>query len=163
MANNLERVFQGHRGAPCEGDIRIKTWKKGRKRHTQNCCCWVTKPCLTLRPHGLRHTRLLCPSSPCVCSNSSPLCQWWHATISSSVTPFSSSLQSFPALGSFPVSWFFASGGHSTGATASASVLPMNIQGWFPLELNGLVFLLCEGFSRVFSTTTVQKHQFLST
>ena len=107
----FERVFQGHRGAPCESDIRIKTWKKGSKRH---CCCSellsVTKSCLTLRPHGLQHTRLLCLSSPWVCSNSSPLCQWWHATISSSVTPFSSYPQSFPESGFFPVSQLFTSG-----------------------------------------------------
>ena len=103
----------------------------------------------SLRPHGLKHTRLPCPSwSPRVCSNSCPLSQWGHPTILSSVTPFSSYLQSFPASGPFPVSWLFASGGQNIGASASASVLPMNIQGWFPLgfslwKLNiNLVFLL---------------------
>ena len=89
-----------------------------------------------LQPHELQHTRLPCPSlSPWVCSNSCPLSQWWHPTISSSVIPSSSScLQSFPASVSFPMSLLFASGGQSIGASASASFLPMNIQGQFPLE-----------------------------
>ena len=92
------------------------------------CCCSVTQLCLTLWPHGRRHTRLPCPSlSPRVCSNSCPLSRWCHPSISSSVIPFSTCPQSFPASGSFPVSWLFAPGGQSTGASASASVLPMNI------------------------------------
>ena len=86
--------------------------------------------------------------------------QWCHPTISSSVIPFSSLLQSFPTSGSFPVSQFFTSGGHSTGFSASASVLPMNIQDWFPLEWTGWISLQSRGLSRVFSNTTVQKHQF---
>ena len=91
-------------------------------------------------PHGLQHTRLLCPPfSPIVCSNSCPLCQWWHPVISSSVAPFSSCLQSSPASGSFPVSQRFTSGSQSI--EASASVLSMNIQGWFPLDL--LVWFPC--------------------
>ena len=115
-----------------------------------------------LWPHGLQHTRLPCPLlSPGVCSNSCPLSQWCHPTISSSVTPFSSCPQSFPASESFPISWLFASGGQSIGASASTSVLPMNIQGWFPLELTGLI-LRSKGLSIVFSSTTVQKHQFFS-
>ena len=90
----------------------------------------------SLWPHVLQHTRLPCPSpSPGVCSHSCPFSRWCHPTISSSVVPFSSRLQSFPASGSFPMSWLFASAGQSTGASASASVLPMNIQGWFPLGL----------------------------
>ena len=97
--------------------------------------------------------------SPRVCSISCPLCQWCHSTISSSVVPFSSCPQPFPASGSFPMSQLFASGGQSTGA--SASVLPMNIQDWFSLGLIGLIYLLSKGLSRVFSNTTVQKHQFL--
>ena len=106
--------------------------------------------------------RLACPSlSPRVCSNSCPLTRWCHPTISSFVTPFSFCLQSFPALGSFPVSQLLASGGQRIGASASASVLPLNIQAWFPLGLTGLISLLSKGFSRVFSSTTVQKHQFL--
>ena len=89
------------------------------------------------------------------------LLSWWcHPTISSSVNPFSSCPQSFPASGSFPMSWFFASGGQSIGASASASVLPMKIQGWFPLGLIGLISPLSKGLSRVFSSTTIRKHQF---
>ena len=88
----------------------------------------------SLQPHGLQHTRLACPSpTPGACSNSCPSSWWCHPTISSSVIPFSSCLQSFPASGSFPMSQFFASGGQSIEASASASVLPMNIQDWFPL------------------------------
>ena len=95
---------------------------------------------------------LPCPSpSPGACSNSCPLSQWCYPTISSSVVPFSSRLQSFPALRSFPVSWLFASGGQSIGASASASVLPVNIQDWSPLGLTGLISLLSKVFSRVFS------------
>ena len=90
----------------------------------------------SLQPHGLQHTRLPCPSLfPWVCSNSCPLSQWCYPTISSSVVPFSSCLQSFPAARSFPMNWLFASGGQSIGASASALVLPMNIQDWFPLRL----------------------------
>ena len=116
----------------------------------------------SLWPHGLQHTRLPCPLlSPGVCSNSCPLSWWCHPTISSSVTLFSSCPQSFPASGSFPMSPFFASGGQSIGASAAGSVLPMNIQDWFPLGLTGLLFLQSKRLSRVFSNTTVQKHQFL--
>ena len=108
----------------------------------------------SLRPHGLRHTRLPSPSlSPGVRSNSCPLSRWYNPTSSSSVTPFSSCLQSFPPSGSFPVSWLFASGGQSIGALAS--VLPMNIQDWCPLELTGVISLQSIGLWRVFSSTTV--------
>ena len=110
--------------------------------------------------HGLHHARIPCPSlSPRVCSNSYPLSQWCHPTISSSVVPFSSCLQSFPASGCFPMSQFFTSGGQSTGASASASVLPTNIQGWFPSGLTGWISLLFDGLSRVFSSTTIWEHQ----
>ena len=88
--------------------------------------------------------------------------QWCHPTISSSVVPFSSHLQSFPASGSFLMSWLFTSGGQSIGVSTSASVLPMNIQGWFPLGLTGLISLQYKGLSKVFSHTTVQKHQFFN-
>ena len=117
----------------------------------------------SLQPHGLLHARLPCPLllSPWVCSNSCPLSWWCHPTTSSSVAPFSSCLHSFPASGSCPVSQLFASGGQSIGA--AASVLPMNIQGWFPLGLIGLMSLLSKELSRVFSNTTVQKHQFFNT
>ena len=98
-----------------------------------------------------------------VCSNSCPLSQWCHQTISSSLAHFSSCPQSFPASGSFPVSWLFTSGGQSIGVSASASVLPRNgNQGWFPLELTGLISLQSKGLLRVFSSTTAQKHQFFS-
>ena len=114
----------------------------------------------SLRPHGFQHARLPCPlPSPGVCSYSCPLSQWCHPTISASVTPFSSCLQSFSASGSFQMNWLFPSGGQSIGASASASVLSMNIQGWFPLGMIGLISLLSKGLSRVFSTI-VWKHQF---
>ena len=116
----------------------------------------------SLQPHGLQHTRLHCPLAPKVCSNSCPLSQWCHPSISSSAIPFSSCLQSFPASGSFLMSQFFASSGQSIGVYALASVLPMNIQDWFPLGMISLISLQSKGFSRVFSNTTVQKHQFFS-
>ena len=114
-------------------------------------------------PHGLQHARLPCPP-PGACSNSCPSSWWCHPTILSSFVHFSSYLQFFPASGSFLMSWLFASGGQSIGASASASasVLPMNIQDGF-LELTGLISLLSKGLSRVFSNTTAQKHQFFST
>ena len=115
----------------------------------------------SLRPHGLLHSRLPCASPiPGVYSNSCPLSRWCHPTILSSVVPFSSCLQSFPASGSFPTSQFFASGGHSIGLSASTSVLPMNIQDCFPLGWTGWVSLQSKGLSRGFSNTTVQKHRF---
>ena len=113
------------------------------------------------QPHGLQHSKLSCPSLfPGVCSDSCPLSRWCHPTISSSVTSFSSCPQSFPASGSFPTTWLFASGGQGIGALASASVLPMNIQDWFPLDWTDRISLQSKGYSRVFSNTTVQKHQF---
>ena len=114
-----------------------------------------------LRPHGLQHARLPCTSPTTrVYSNSCPLSRWCHPTISSSVVPFSFCFQSFPASGSFSMSWLFASGSQSIGASTSPSVLLMNIQDWFPLGLTGLISLQAKGLSRVFSNTTVQKHQF---
>ena len=109
--------------------------------------------------HGLQHTRLLCPSPTPRAYSNSCLSWWCHRTISSVVIPFSSHLQSFPASGSFLVSQFFASGGQSIGVSASASVL-INMQDWFPLGLTGWISLQSKGLSRVFSNTTVQKHQF---
>ena len=104
------------------------------------CCCSVTKSCLTLRCCGLQHASLPCPSlSPGVCSDSCPLSWWWYPTISSSATPFSFCLQSFLASRSFPMSWLFESDGQSIGASASASVLPMNIQDCFLLGLTGWI------------------------
>ena len=115
----------------------------------------------SLRPHGRQHARLPCPlPTPGACSNSCPLSRWCHPTISCSVIPFSSCLQSFPASGYFPVSQFFPSGGQRIGVSASASVLAMKIQNWFPLGSTGLISLQSKRLSRVFSNTTVQKHQF---
>ena len=114
-----------------------------------------------LQPQGLQHSGLPYPLlSSGVCSNSCSLSWWCHPTISSYVTLFSSCLQLFPASGSISVSQLFTSGGQRIGASASPSVLPMNIQGWFPLWLTGLISMLSKGFLRVFSSTTVRKHQF---
>ena len=122
----------------------------------------VTQSDPTLWPHGLQHARFPCPSpTPGACSNSCPSSRWCHPSNSSSVIPFSSCPQSFPASRSFLMSQFFTSGGRSVGASASASVLPMNIQDWSPLELTGLTSLWPKGHSRVFNNATVQKHQFL--
>ena len=128
------------------------------------CVCSVTKPCLTLCvPMDCSILGFPVLQSPRVCSNSCPLNQWCYLTISSSASPFPFCLQSFPVSGSFSKSWLFASGGHSIGTSASASVLPMNIQGWFPLGLTCLISLQTKGLSRVFSSTTIQKHQFFDT
>ena len=109
----------------------------------------------SLQPHGLHHSRLPYPSpSPGICSNSCPLSQWCHPTILSSVIPFSSFLQSFPASGCFLMSWLLASGGQSIGVSASASVLLMNIQNWFPLGWTAWISLQSKGLSRVFSNTS---------
>ena len=110
----------------------------------------------SLQPHGLQQARLPCPSpTPRACSNSCPSSRWCHPTISSSVVPFSSCLQSFPVSGSFQMCNFFTSGGQSIGVSASASVLTRNIQDWFPLGWSGLISLQSKGLSRVFSNTTV--------
>ena len=115
----------------------------------------------SLRPHGLQHARLPCPSpTPRAYSNPCPLSQWCHPTISSSIIPFSSRLQSFPASESFPMSQLFTSGGQSIGVSASTSVLPMNTQDWFSLGWTCWISLQSKGLTGVFSNTTVQKHQF---
>ena len=117
----------------------------------------------SLWPHGQQHTRPPCPSpTPGLYPNSCPSSQWCHPTISSSVVPFSSCLQSLPASGSFQMSQFFKTGGQSTGASASASVLPMNTQDWSPLGQTGWISLQSKRLLRVFSNTTVQKHRFFS-
>ena len=114
----------------------------------------------SLQPHGLKHARLPCSSlSPGVCSISCPLNQRCHPTISSSVVPFSSGLQSFPASWSFPMRWLFASGGQRIGTSALASVLPVNIRDWFPLGLIGLISVLSKGLSGVFSSIKILNHQ----
>ena len=118
----------------------------------------------SLQSHGPQHTRPFCPSpTPRVYWNSSSLSKWCHPTILSSIIPFSSCLQSFPASGSFPMSQLFVSGGQNIGVSALASVLPMNTQDWSPLGRTGWIFLQSKGLSRVFSNTTVQKHQYFST
>ena len=118
----------------------------------------------SLWPHGLQHGRPPCPSpTPRVYPNSCPLSQWCHPTISFSVIPFSSHLQSFPASEPFQMSQFFESGGQRIGVSASTSVLPMNIQDWSPLGWTGWISLQSKGLSRIFSNTTVQKHQFFGT
>ena len=154
-------------------------WKITKERHQwQGYSCWSRsvvrcQGCSlqfshsvmsdSLWPHGLQHTRPPCPSAtPGVHSNSCPLSQWCHPTVSSSVVPFFSYLRSFTASGSFPMSQFFASDGQSIGVSVSASILPMNIQDWFSF-LTGWISLQSKGLSRVFSNTTVQKHQFFST
>ena len=117
----------------------------------------------SLRPHESQHTRPPCPSlTPGVYPNPCPVTWWCHPTISSSVVPFSSCPQSSPASGSFPLSQLFASGGQSIGASASASVFPMNIQGWFPLGWTDLISLLSKGLSRVFSKRAVRSHKYQS-
>ena len=123
----------------------------------------VTQSCSTLWPYGLQHGRFPCPSpTPRACSNTCPLSQWCHPTISSTVVPFSC-LQSFPASGAFPMSHFFPSGDQRIAVLASASVLPMNIQNWFLLGLTGWISLKSKTLSRVFSSTTIQNYQFFGT
>ena len=152
----------------CRFSIIIMNWKLYLfmpvwKNYIQNLLLslFIVQSCLILWSHGLHHAKLPCPSlSPRVCSNSCTLSWWCYLIISSSVAPFSSCPQLFSASGSFPVSRLLASGSQSTGALASASVLPMNIQGWFLLGLTGLISLQSKGLSRAFSSTTLQKHQF---
>ena len=124
---------------------------------------WLS-PVQLFATHGLQHARHPCPSvSPGVCSNLCPLSRWWHPTISPSVIPFSSYLQSLPASGAFSMSWFLASGGQSIKAWALAPVLPKNIQDWFPLGLAGLIFLLSKTLKESSPSSRVWKHQFFST
>ena len=150
--------------------LRFQTWRDAQNNWYQKKGNYIATRCSvqfshsvvcdSLWPHGLQHNRLPCPApTPGVYSNSCPSSQWCHPTISSSVIHFSC-LQSFLATGSFQMSQFFASGGQSFGVSASASVLPMNIQDWFPLGWTGWISLLSKGLSRVLSNPTVQKHQF---
>ena len=157
----------------CEAGHLTHRWEKWGPADADSkvISTWTEEPSLqfsrsvvsdSLWPHGLQHTRLPCSSpTPRACWNSCPSSWWCHPTISSSVISFSPCLQSFPESGSFPRSQFFASGGKNIGVSASASVLPMNIQDWFPLGWTGLI-LQYKGLSRVSSNTIVQKHQFFS-
>ena len=132
--------------------------------HTKNVSVQFSHSVVSnfLRPHESQHTRPPCPSpTPGAYSNSCPLSQWCHPTISSSLVPFIC-LQSFPASGSFKMNQLFASGGQSIGVSASTSILPVNTQDWFSLGWTGWISLQSKGLSRVFSSTTVQKHQFFS-
>ena len=143
-------------------------WKMDLKsiKYTRHLVCIssVAQSCPTLQPHELQHARPPCPSpTPRVHPNPCPLSQWCHPTISSSVVPFSSCPQTFPALGYFPMSQLFASGGQSIGVSVSTSVLPMSTLEWSPLGWAGWISLQSKGLSRVFSNTTVQKHQFFGT
>ena len=148
-----------NRGCNCDSiELKVESLPFWSSSVSQFSCSVMSD---SLRPHGLQHTRPPCPSpTPRAYSNSCPSCWWCHPTISSSILPFSSCLQSFPASGSFSMSHFFTSGGQSIGVSASASVLPVNIQDWFPLGSTGLIYLQSKGLSRVFSNITVQKHQF---
>ena len=141
-------------------------WQTIKQKMNNVCYCLLLFSCSvifnSLWPHGMQHARSPCPSSPRVCSSSCPLSLWYHETISSSVIPFYSCFQFLPASGAFPRSHFFVSGGQRIGVSASASVLSMNIQDWLPLGWTGWISLQSKGLSRVFSTTTVQKHQFFS-
>ena len=139
---------------------------KGQKKYQRKSSLQFSRSVVSdsLWPRGLQHAWPPCPSlTPRVHSNSCPSSQWKHPTISSSVVPFSSRLQSFPATGSFPKSRFFTSGGQSIGVSASASIPAVNIQDWFPLGWTGWISLQSMGLSGVFSNTTVQKHQFFGT
>ena len=139
-------------------------WERAWGYHDSSgpCCCAVSQSYLNLWHCRLQQVRLPCLSPTLgVCSNSCPLSWWCHPTISSSVIPFSSCLRYFPASGSFPMNGLFASGGQNI--RASASDLPMNIQGWFPLRLTDLIWLLFKGLSKVFSRTVVWRHQFFGT
>ena len=151
--------------AVVHGFAKRQTWPKQLIMHT--CTVQFSHSVMSnsLWPHGLQHARPPCPSpTPGVYSHSCPLSWWCHPTNSSSVIPFSSCLQSFPATGFFQMSQFFASGGQSIGVSALTSVLPINIRDWFPLGWMGIhpkwISLQSKGLSRVFSNTTVQKHKF---
>ena len=151
--NNVN--FTSFQREPPGGVLRSESW------FDKPCCSVQLSPIWLCDP--MNSSTLPCPSlSPEVCSNSCPLSLWCNLTILSSAAPVSFCLQSFPASGYFPMSWLFASGRQYIGASTVASVLPMNIQGWFPLGLNGFIFFLYKGLSRVFYNATFQMHQFFS-
>ena len=143
--------------------IRTK-WKRGHLWTREMSCQFIFSVVSNSYAYRLQHARLPCTlPTPRACSNSCGSSQWCHPTVSSSVVPFSSCLQSIPASGSFPMSQFFPSGGLSIGTSASASILPMNIHDWFPLGWTGWISLQSKGLSRIFCSTIVQKHQFFGT
>ena len=147
IASSMLGFTRGHFTGWLRKDVSSHPWEgKATVCFLSYHCCSVTKSCLTFYDLGPQHARLLCsPLSHGVCSKSCPLSQWCHPTTSSSVIPFSSCLQSFPASGSFPMNQLFESGGQNIGVSASASVLPMNIQDWFPLGLMGLISFQSKG------------------
>ena len=172
MISTLRRFYDGCASEGTQPDSKSKQTPSIRvikrvysSNYLQRCSVQFSRSVLSdsLRPHESQHARPPCPSpTPRVCSNSRPLSRWCHPAISSSVIPFSSCPQSLPASESFPMSQLFAWGGQSTGASASASVLPRNTQDWSPSEWTGWISLQSRGLSGVFSNTTVQKHQFFS-
>ena len=149
----------------CYGSFTMEAVYESRSEiKTQQSSVESLSPVGLLQHHGLQHARPPCPSpTPGIYSNSCPLSRWCHPTISSSALAFSTCLQSFPASGSFPVNQCFALGGQSIGVSASTSVLPVNIQDWFPLGWTGWISLQSKGLSRGFSNTIVRKHQFFGT
>ena len=159
----VDRLQHRNVSSPEPKHVDTLTWdfQSPELKEINCCCCSASKSCQSLSHHELQHARLPCPSlSPIVYSNSCPLSWWCHPTISSSVIPFSSCLQSLPASGSFQMSQLFQSSGQSIGVSALASVLPMNTQDWSPLGWTGWISLQSKGLSRVFSITTIQTHQF---
>ena len=170
IAHRFREIFQEltkchayHNALSHDSQARIELWSSTKSIHSLSHLLFSHSIVSnSLWPHGLQHARLPCPAPiPGACSNACPSSQWCHPTISPSVIPFSC-LQSFPESGSFPMSQFFASGSQSIGVSTSASVLPMNTQDWSPSEWTGWISLQSKGLSRVFSNTTVQKHQFFS-
>ena len=162
LENSMDRgTWQATVHGVTKSGTRLSTWYKTASSQSRDIANTVQDLLFSrsvvsdsLQPQGLQHTMFLC-SLPFPGAS-----RWCHLIISSSAIPFSSCLQSFPELGSFPMSRFFISGGQSIEASASASVLPVNIQGWFPLGLTGLISLQSKGLSRVFSNTSVRRHQF---
>ena len=160
IKTNFQKNFMIIRGSIKKNYPKLRNKTKKWLSSVQFSCSVVSN---SLRPYEPQYARPPCPSpTPGVHPNPYPLCRWCHTTISPSVIPFSSYLQSFPASGSFQMSQLFASGGQSIGVSASTSVPPMNTPDWYPLEWTGWISLQSKGLSRVFSNTTVQKHKFFS-
>ena len=157
----LDEIPYSEKKQYCIGTWNVRSMNQGKFSSVQFSHSVMSE---SLRPHELQHSRPPCPSpTPRVHSNSSPSSRWCHPAISSSVIPFSSCPQPLPASESFPMSQLFAWGGQNTRVSASASFLPKNMQDWSPSEWTGWISLQSKGLSRVFSNTTVQKHQFFGT